>query len=177
MPTAHRALRPQDIVVVLAVHHLATARWTYAALAERLGLPDSHAHAAVQRAIRSHLNEEDSRRVRTRNLLEFLEHGVRYAFPVEPGPVARGVPTGASAPPLDTLMQDNSAGDLVWAHVDGKTTGQSLTPLHPNVPTIAMEIPPLHECLALVDALRIGGVRERQLAARELHGRLDPRSG
>jgi hypothetical protein len=177
MPTAHVALRPQDIVVILAVHQLATVRWTYALLAGRIGIPDSHAHAAVQRAIRSHLVDEDTRSVRTRNLLEFLEHGVRYAFPVEPGPTTRGVPTAASAPPLNRLMQGNASGDLVWAHVDGDSTGQSLTPLHPNVPTIAMAAPPLHECLALVDALRIGGVRERRLAAKELHARLDPRRG
>jgi len=177
MPTAHVALRPQDIVVVLAVHHLATVRWTYALLADRLGIPDSHAHAAVQRAIRSHFVEADSRRVRTRNLLEFLQHGIRYAFPVEPGPVARGVPTGSSAPPLNALMQGNPAGDLVWAHLDGTATGQSLAPLHANVPNIAMRSPPLHECLALVDSLRIGGVRERQLATRELRARLEPQVG
>ena len=160
--------------MALAIHDLADARWTYAQLGERLGLPDSHVHAAVQRAIRSHLIEGGSRRVHCHNLLEFLEHGVRYAFPVEPGPMTRGVPTASSGPPLKDLMQRDSAGDLVWPDIDGSTTGQSVVPLHAKVPTVARNVPALHELLALVDALRIGGVRERQLAAQELRKRLEP---
>ena len=171
------ALRPQDVVVALAIHDLGGTPWTYSTLGERLGLPDSHAHAAVQRAVRSHLVEGATRRARSRNLQEFLEHGVRYAFPVEPGPIARGVPTAASALPLSKLMQRDSAGDLVWPHVEGTTTGQSVVPLYATVPSTALRHPSLHELLALVDALRLGGVRERQLAARELRLRLEPRSG
>ena len=170
------ALRPQDVVVALAVHDLGDTPWTYASLGERLGLPDSHAHAAVQRGVRSHLIEGASRRTRTRNLPEFLEHGVRYAFPVEPGPITRGIPTAASAPPLSKLLRRDSAGDLVWPHVEGTTKGQSVVPLYATVPTIAPGLPSLHALLALVDALRLGSVRERKLAVRELRRRLEPRS-
>ena len=165
-------LRPQDLVVTLAIHALGEDTWTYATLAARLGLSDSHAHAGVHRAARSHLLDVRARRVRAHNVMEFLEHGVRYAFPVEPGPFTRGVPTASSAPPLRSLLRSDPAATLVWPYLDGTTTGQSVTPLYAAVPSVVLQQPTLYELLALVDALRLGGARERQVAVVELRKRL-----
>jgi hypothetical protein len=167
-------LRPLDTVVVLAIHDLAGAAWTYATLAGRLGISDSQAHAAVQRAVGAHLFDATNRSIRTRSLLEFLEHGIRYAFPVEPGPFTRGIPTGASAPPLDALLRRDSTSELVWPDVDGTLMGQSVSPLHSGVPAVARTYPSLHQLLALIDSLRLGGARERELAVKELRNRLEP---
>jgi len=170
-------LRPLDVVVALAVHELADVPWTYATLAKRLRISDSQAHAAVQRIVGAHLMDGTNRSVRVRNLLEFVEHGVRYAFPAEPGPFARGIPTGASAPPLNALLRRDLTGELVWPDVDGTAMGQSIAPLHSSVVIIARTHPSLHELLALVDALRLGGARERELAVRELRSRLEQSRG
>lgn len=171
------SLKPQDLLVVLGVHVLETQRWTYATLAESLGVSASEAHAAAQRAVRSQLVDGSARRVRGRNLLEFLEHGVRYVFPAEPGQLTRGVPTAASAPPLDRIMVHHPAGEVVWAHADGSVTGQAIVPLYPSVPRVALVAPRLHELLALVDALRLGRVRDRQLAMKELRARIESDRG
>ena len=37
-------------------------------------------------------------------LEEFLLHGVRYAYPPERGELARGMPTGYAAPPLNAVI-------------------------------------------------------------------------
>ncbi len=169
-------LRPLDIVVALAIHDIAVAPWTYATLAGQIGISDSQAHTAVKRMVGAHLLDGVSRAIRARNLLEFIEHGIRYAFPVEPGPFTRGIPTGASAPPLDAFLRRDSTGELVWPDVLGTVMGQSITPLHPTVPTIAKTHPSFHQVLALVDALRLGGARERELAVKELRSRLEPSS-
>jgi hypothetical protein len=166
-------LKPLDIVVALALHDLADAPWTYAALAARLRISDSQAHGAVQRATSARLLNSNNRGIRVHNLLEFLEHGIRYAFPVEPGPLARGVPTAASAPPLNTQLHRDSMGELVWPDVDGTIMGQSVAPLSPSVPIIAKAHPSLHQLLALADALRLGGTREHDLATTELRQRLE----
>ena len=47
-----------------------------------------------------------------------------------------------------------------------------LGPLYRTVPAAALRDPILYELLALVDALRDGRARERQLAAQELIARL-----
>jgi hypothetical protein len=48
----------------------------------------------------------------------------------------------------------------------------ALTPLDPRVPDAVRRDKSLGELLALVDAIRIGGARERGLAAKELGKRL-----
>jgi hypothetical protein len=50
-----------------------------------------------------------------------------------------------------------------------------LKPLHPAVPDAARRDNRLWELLALVDAIRIGNARERNLAGRELKKRLNGR--
>ena len=45
-------------------------------------------------------------------------------------------------------------------------------PLYPSVPEAALKDEKLHELLALVDALRVGRAREKELAIRELKKRL-----
>src|SRR5258708_9030981 len=102
-------LKPQDILVTLKLLPPKTgATESYAALADRLGLSASEAHAAVQRAIRSGLllpsatrpeNLGDIR-VSKPALAELLCYGIRYFIPAETGRLAVGIPTADSAPPL-----------------------------------------------------------------------------
>lgn len=99
---------------------------------------------------------------------EFLVHAVKYAFPAQRGEPTRGLPTAHAAAPLRTQIA--SAGDLppVWPDPDGEVRGGSFEPLHRAVPNAARKDPRLYELLALIDALRDGRVRERQLAEKAL---------
>ncbi len=168
-------LRPLDIVVVLRLSLENSERPTYLRLANELHLYPSEVYASVKRARASHLIQgpELGDRLNRTSLLEFLLHGIRYAFPAEIGPPTRGIPTSYAAPPLRKSIAD--VGDLppVWPYADGKVRGYSLVPLHKNVPQAALEDARLYELLALVDALRNGRARERQLASRELSQRLE----
>jgi len=51
--------------------------------------------------------------------------------------------------------------------------GISFLPLHRSVPEAAMRDPKLYEMLALLDAIRDGRAREREIAVRELTKRID----
>ena len=143
--------------------------WTYASLAARLDLSASEAHAAVKRAGMAGLVR--GRAVDRRALLEFLEHGVRYAFYAIRGAPTRGVPTGVLAPPLNALMSAKEGP--VWPSADGTTRGYALEPLYRTAPAAAQRDARVHEVLALIDALREGGARERESAIRELRLRLE----
>jgi hypothetical protein len=46
-------------------------------------------------------------------------------------------------------------------------------PLYPSVPEVALKDHALHILLALVDALRVGRAREKELAAKELKNRFN----
>ena len=150
---------------------LGRTAWTYPELASALQMSASEAHAAVKRATRSGLVDGVSRTARRSALLEFLLHGVRYLIPPVWTGVTRGVPTSWAAPPLNASI---IADELppVWPHPEGTTRGQGLVPVYRSVPDAALKDPGLHEWLALVDAIRSGRARERELAARIIRERL-----
>jgi len=162
-------LKPQDLVVVLGVAIMRDVEPTFARLADALFISASEVHAAVQRSITSHLLEREygSFSVNRASLSEFLLHGVRYAFPAVAGPVTRGLPTGVSAPPLrEHFEHAANALPLVWPDAEGEVRGISICPLYPSVPTACRADPQLYRALALLDALRGGAAREREMAAK-----------
>lgn len=144
---------------------------TFMTLAAELGMSASEVHASVKRAAASSLLTLGSRSVNRKNLLEFLLHGVRYAFPPERSGITRGIPTSCAAPPLAAAFAE---GELppVWPHPEGTVRGEGLSPLHRSAPTAALNSPRLYELLVLVDAIRAGRARERNLAAKVLTRRL-----
>ncbi len=167
-------LRPLDIVVLLRLSLESQGRPSYQRLAADLCLYPSEVYASVKRAQASRLLQKIGRnhRLNRSGLVEFLLHGIQYAFPVEQGGPVRGVPTSYAAPPLNGSI----AGDdlpPVWPYAEGSVRGYSYAPLHKNVPRAALHDARLYELLALVDALRGGRARERQLAASELRKRLE----
>jgi hypothetical protein len=60
----------------------------------------------------------------------------------------------------------------VWPWRDGDTRGVGLEPLYKSVPHAALRDCALYQLLALVDAIRDGRARERNLAERDLSHRL-----
>ena len=164
-------LKPQDIVVLLKVHSL-EGQWTYSELAKSLKMSSSEVHAALKRCSISGLYNEERRRVLKAALEEFLVHGLKYVFPTQPGSLVRGMPTAHSAEPLKDLLMVNDQDVYVWAFGSGKVTGQEIKPLYRSVPEAVEKDPHLYELLCLVDSLRVGKVRERELAADELRKRL-----
>lgn len=163
-----QALKPQDVAVALRLAEIPNA--SYATLAFDLEISSSTAHESVERLQLAGLLRPDSRQVNRHNLMEFLEHGVRYTFPAKPGAMVRGVPTAYSAPPLASEFV--SANNIVWPNVEGSVIGQSLTPLYEKAAELPARCPSAYELLTLVDAIRIGRVRERTAAVGKIRQRL-----
>jgi len=161
-------LKPQDLLVLLKVAVHPPQRWTYAELGEALGLSASQAHASVKRGVACGLavavGRGDWSPVRT-NLLEFMQHGVRFVWPATAGPVRRGVPTAFGAELLAGLVNAAPGEAPVWAHPSGKAKGPTLSPLYRTAPQAALADAELHRLLALLDGVRVGRARERKLAA------------
>lgn len=171
-------LKPQDVVVLLKLVALGDRPWTFQRLAVELSISQSEVHAAVNRAVAARLMSDSASstgRPLQRQLLEFLVHGVKYAFPPERGELTRGVPTGYAAPPLNSQIVGSNEPPPVWPYAEGNTRGYALAPLYRTVPEAALRDPELYQLLALVDAIRDGRARERSLAEKALEKRLRPK--
>ncbi|MGD1919713.1 MAG: hypothetical protein ACFCAD_12955 [Pleurocapsa sp.] len=164
-------LRPQDILVLLKVYLLGQD-WTYSKLAKSLNISSSEVHGALKRCEESNLYRGEAKRVLRGSLEEFLIHGLKYAFPTRPGALVTGIPTAHSAEPLKDLLVVNDRDVYVWEYETGKVKGQAIKPLYRSVPKAAKEDRQLYELLSLVDGLRVGKMRERELAVKELRKRL-----
>jgi hypothetical protein len=141
-------------------------------LSKELGISASEIHASVRRGIAAGLIAAESKLPMRKPLQEFLLYGVRYAFPAKEGSLARGMPTAHAAPPLAEHITSDELPP-VWPDPKGTVKGHAVEPLHPSVPFAARLDPGLYECLALIDALRIGHAREQKLAEDELKLRLN----
>ncbi len=102
--------------------------------------------------------------------MEFLQYGIRYVFPQRPGAIVRGIPTAHSASPLKDIIRSNE--NYVWPSGKGTVRGQSILPLYPSITKAVRKDPKFYELLALVDALRVGRAREREIAVKELKTRI-----
>jgi len=168
-------LKPQDVVVLLKLCGQARkSRPPYAEIASQLAMSPSEVHSSVKRLQMARLlhGPELGQRPNVRAVEEFLIHGVKYAFPAEHGSLTRGIPTSYAAEPLKRLIQPGNDPLPVWPDPEGTIRGISLMPLYKTVPKAAKKDPELYELLAVLDAVREGRARERNLAEKELLKRI-----
>lgn len=145
-------------------------------LGASLGISKTEVSASIRRSLKSGLAVKDRELERPkpnrRNLYEFIVHGLKFVFPVKPGPVSRGIPTGFAAWMLKDQLMTAGKDIFVWPHAEGTDRGQSVEPLFRSVPDAAQRDERLYEYLALIDALRLGRQRESNLAVDRLKYRL-----
>jgi len=171
---AKSTLKPKDLVVLFTILTWGQGdEWTYEELGETLQMSSSQVHYAVERLDFSHLFEKSERYLRPYEIAEFVSHGVRYAFAVRPGPLKRGVPAAMSAPVGEELFVSSHQGPgYVWPHPEGEVRGQAIGPLYEKVPNLVDKRPELYDWLALIDIIRIGSAREREVAAEAFSDRI-----
>ncbi len=182
---------PLDILIVLKLvaNRSTGKRWTYAQLGNEFGTSASQAFRSIQRAEEARLLnaptvppppglkvDNDSQLMfwpNKTNVKEFLIYGLKYVFPVKRGGPTRGVLTAEAAPPLALHFSAEFPLPPVWPYPQGTARGIEFSPLHKSAPAAALRDPKLYELLALVDALREGRSREREISIRELAQRID----
>jgi hypothetical protein len=166
----HSGMRPLDTLVLVQIALYGNNDWLAKDLSNKLKISASEVSESLNRSAIAGLLSADKKMVMSKALLEFLEFGLKYAFPQRPGPLVRGIPTAHSAPPLNQLLQVDDP--FVWPYRDGTLRGQSIEPLYKTVPEISLQDKELYEVLALLDSLRVGKVREQNLAVEELKRRI-----
>lgn len=138
------------------------------ALSSSLGLSKSEVSNAIVRCREAGLLMNDFETslpmVNRRALLGIAEHALKYFFPVKLGAIVRGIPTGFSAPALSKQLRSGGELIAVWSDPLGKQKGQGIKPLYKSVPDAVKKDNMLYHYLALVDAIRVGGPRETEVA-------------
>jgi len=168
------SLKPVDVLILLKLVANGDQPWSYARLSGEIGVVPSQISNSLRRCERARLLERsDSPRPYRPHLTEFLIHGVKYCFPAATGSLTRGIPTSYAAPPLSSLLNPTDDPPPVWPYSHGEVRGIGLTPIHRAAPEAALKDGKLYQLLALVDAIRTGRARERELAARELTSRIE----
>ncbi|MDO8279440.1 MAG: hypothetical protein Q7T63_15085 [Burkholderiaceae bacterium] len=168
------SLKPQDLVVAVKLAANRNRDFVLATLAEELGMAVSVVHGSIKRAEQARLLSRSGGSVRAIQsaVREFLIHGAKYAFPAHLGSMGRGTPTSVGAPALQAFFDPSKVLTPVWPDADGVAWGPTVVPLHSSVPRAASRDKELYDLLALLDAIRMGAARERELAAAAIEDKL-----
>ncbi|MEZ4847235.1 MAG: hypothetical protein R3B93_01100 [Bacteroidia bacterium] len=168
MKKTQSSMNPLDLLVLLKIVSKEDQNWKQTDLAEELYISQSEVSKSLARSRFARLL--NGKRVSRLALMGLLEYGVPFVFPQQLGPIVKGIPTAHSAYPLNEVILSNK--NYVWPSGIGKVKGQSILPLYPTVPKAVESDPNLYELLSLVDALRVGKAREKEIAIKELKTRI-----
>lgn len=166
----HSGMRPHDVVVLLKIAAKQGTSWYMKDLAYELGISGSEVSESINRSVIAGLIFGDKKRLMKSALLDFLKSGLPYVYPQQPGSLVRGMPTAHSAAPLNKIIQ--SEEPYVWPYSKGTVRGQAVEPLHVNVPEACLKDRLFYEYMVLCEAIRLGKVREKNIALEELEKRL-----
>lgn len=164
-------VKPSDVYVLTGLLAQVDG-WTYRSLAGSLRV----AHPVVQRALsrsgEAGLYVPERREVNLPSFEEFAVHALRFVAPERLGTVVPGVPAAWATEPVSSAIR-TAGEDLppVWPYARGRVRGQALEPLHPAAVRAVEGRPRLGEYLSVLDSLRAGDTRVRQVSA-ELLGRM-----
>ncbi len=168
-------LKPQDVLFLLKLVAIDNNYWSFSKLAYELAMSPSEVHAAAKRTLAARLANREGDRIKPniRNLEEFLLHGIQYVFVPERSGLNRGMPTAYAAEPMISYFVSNNEPPPVWPEPEGEVRGESFSPLYKSAPKAAKNDTKLYQLLVLVDAIRGGRARERNIAKKELRKRLE----
>ncbi|WP_255501893.1 hypothetical protein [Olivibacter sp. SDN3] len=140
--------------------------WQYRDLSSTLFISISEISASLNRSMVAGLVDKEKKKVRRNALMEFVQYGLHYVFPQVPGSIVNGIETAHSHP----FYKKHFSSDMpyVWPTVDGNIRGQSIEPLHNGVVKASQQDAVLYKLLASIDILRVGKVREKNLALEQL---------
>lgn len=163
---SHNGMRPQDIVILLKLVSLKDKPWQYRDLSADLFIPLSEISASIQRSGKAGLYNTEDRNVNRLALMEFIQFGLKYVFPISPGTMITGLGTAHSHPYYKKFFQAEM--QYAWPDEKGDIRGLLIEPLHPNVHKAIKKDEMLYKMLAGIDILRVGKVREQKKAIDEL---------
>ena len=168
---AHNGMRPHDIAILLKIASKGKQSWYMKDLAHELNISASEISESLNRSVIAGLLSSDKKNLNKLALLDFLKSGLRYVYPQQPGAMVRGIGTSHSADPLRNEI--TSEENFVWPYGKGNLRGQAIEPLHVNTPEACLKDKNYYELMSLTDAIRLGKVREQNIAYKILKRKIE----
>jgi hypothetical protein len=159
-------MRPQDIVILLKLLTIEKADWQYRELSSSLFISTSEVSESLKRSQLAGLIDSSRKKVYRQNLMEFIEHGLHYVFPQQPGSMVTGIATAHSHPFYQSLFISDV--NYVWEDENGTMRGLAIEPLYKGVVRAVKKDEALYKILASIDIIRVGKTRELKAARQEL---------
>lgn len=171
-------LKPQDCVVLIKLLANPAIELSQRQLAKLLGISLAEVNAGIKRLEEAGLLRKNKQGKLFPNINaaeDFLINAIKFFFPGKLGEYTRGTPTAIAAPIFHDKIALGNDPIPVWPDAVGKKRGVALEPIHPSIPKALRENPdPLfYDLLVLVDAIRLGRPRERNLAGTLLKEKLN----
>jgi hypothetical protein len=167
-------VKGQDLLVLLKIFLWAEGRWSMSVLGDQLSLSKSQVHYSVKNCVQVGLLGEKTLTPKPEAIKEFIGHAVKYLLPAKWLGQGIGIATAHSMEPLCEVI--SAAGlPIIWEEPNGTLEGMILKPIHPSAPFASLIDRQLYEYLALIDALRSGRAREKNMALQELMTRIESR--
>lgn len=167
-------LQPVDCVMLLKLIAKRRERLTHRDLADELYLSRATVSVSIRRLFQSGLLRNDSNDEKVMPIFaaseELIIHAIKYFFPAEIGKFTKGIPTGIAAPIFEGKLVLGNDPIFVWPYEKGTHKGMALEPLISNVPksVYVNQDEDFYTLLALVDTIRVGRARERNIAIKIL---------
>lgn len=170
-------LKPQDCVVLVKLLANPAIELSQRQLANALCISLAEINAGIKRLEEAGLLRKDKKGKVYPNVYvaeEFLIHAIKFLFPSKLGEYTRGIPTAVAAPIFRSKIVLGNDPIPVWPDALGENRGVALDPIYPSIPKSLRENPDknFYELLVLVDAVRSGRARERNLAKELLKEKL-----
>jgi len=159
-------MQPQDLLIALFL--ILEKKKTYQKdIADRLKISRAAVSYSVNRLIKLNLLSQDKERIMAQTILDFIKYAIHIVYPAQQGPRVKGILTGDITLLDNTILSDDK---YVWKSSLGHDIGQEISPLYRSAPEIAASEPALYKALQLIDIIRIGNSREKNLAFKKLQG-------
>ncbi|MFY7879962.1 MAG: hypothetical protein ACOVP6_07820 [Lacibacter sp.] len=162
----HNGMRPQDIAILVKIISFRDEAWQLSTLSSSLFISISEVSESLNRSRIAKLIDYEKKKINRQNLIEFLEHGIKYVFPQQPGSMIRGIPTAHSHPFVKNYF--TSELNFVWPDPKGAMMGLLIEPLYPKQIHAVKTDNNFYKLMALIDVIRVGKVRETKFAITEL---------
>ncbi len=168
-------IKPQDIVVLVKLIAYPDGKnWSQNSIAVELCLSPSQINSALKRLVACRLITPYHPPSKPQPIIqaceEFFIHALKYILPSKLGEMTRGVCTSYAAPSFKGEISLGSDPIPVWPYAEGQERGVSLMPLYSSVPKSISKYPDpvFYDLLTLLDAIRSGRAREKQIAIKKL---------
>lgn len=162
-------LKSQDCIILIKLLANPSIQWSQRQLSKALSISLAEINGGIKRLNEAGLLRKDKDGSFFPNINaseEFLISSIKFIFPAKLGEYTRGMPTSIAAPIFHEKIAMGNDPMPVWPDALGEKKGVALEPLYHTIPKALRENPDqsFYEFLVLIDAIRSGRPRERNLA-------------